>query len=69
MAVVLAANGLSVAAATAADADDSDRGASHAEKNIDILHHDAKEAQQSRASCGTSLKGAWSASYSLKHLR
>ncbi|PIL33213.1 hypothetical protein GSI_04663 [Ganoderma sinense ZZ0214-1] len=55
VAVVGAADGVGRAAATTADTDDGDRGASHAEENVEVLDDDAQRAQQSGAGGGTSL--------------
>ena len=45
MAVVLAADSLSVAATGTSDTDDSDRGTSEADLDVEVLENDTKEGQ------------------------
>ena len=49
VAVVGAADGVGRAAAPGAHADDGDRGAGHADKDVDVLDDDAEQAQQGGA--------------------
>ena len=55
VAIVLAAHGLSGAAATRADADDGDRRAGDTEEDIHVLDNNTQKAQEGSTSCRTSL--------------
>ena len=58
MAVIVAAHGLSRAAATGAYANDSDRGAVDTEENVDVLNHDAEQTQEGGARSGAGLSNS-----------